>query len=62
MTITACFNFIGATEVELDFAISDLLFFSAPRRPSDVVTEQQTWPLFLAQIHVIATYMIDLYE
>ena len=26
MTITAYFNFIGATEVRLDFAISDLLF------------------------------------
>ena len=36
-------------------------FFSAARRPSDFVTEQQTWQLFWAQIHVIATYM-DLYE
>ena len=26
MTITVCFNLIGATEAELDVALSDLLF------------------------------------
>ena len=26
MTITVCFNFIGATEAELDLALSDLLY------------------------------------
>ena len=61
MTITVCFNFIGANEAKLDLALPDLLY--PVLRDDHQLSLPNTRPdHYFGLRFVITTYVIDLYE